>query len=232
MSNTKHCPHCHCSTKVVKIGTTSAKRQRYKCKQCGGTWTSKPRPQRLCACVWHDFSIENFTIYQLCNKYNCGKDKIRELLDCYEVPAIIPSGTHDVVGMDCTYFGKRTNGTEWGILIVADICTKEVLYVEELPGHETWAHYIQALDILNRYGVYPKACVIDGVPGLAGILVNRSLLVQHCQFHQVKTITTYLTKNPILEPNRELRNIALSLTRADRQTFAAMFNRWFVKNKI
>lgn len=232
MSNMKYCPHCHCSTQTVKIGVTSTRRQRYKCKQCKKTWTSKARPQRFYANVWHDYAAENLTIGQLCRKYDCGKDKVRDILKSYEVPNIIPSGTHDVIGMDCTYFGKRANGTEWGLLIVVDLHTKETLYCEELPGHETWAHYIQAIKALNRCGIYPKACVIDGIPGLTGMLANRGILVQYCQFHQVKTITTYLTKNPILEPNKELRNIALSLAHTNRQTFIAMFNTWYRKNEI
>lgn len=232
MSNIKHCPHCHCSTKVVKIGTTSAGRQRYKCRDCSRTWTSKARPQRLQANIWHDYAIEKLTINQLCKKYNCGKDKIREVLNSYKVSNIIPSGTHDVIGMDCTYFGKRANGTEWGLLVVVDLHTKETLYCEELPGHETWAHYIQAVKALNQHDIYPKACVIDGVPGLAKMLVNRGILVQYCQFHQVKTIATYLTRNPILEPNKALRDIALSLAHVDSKTFVAMFTTWCRKNEI
>lgn len=224
MSNTKHCPHCHCST-VVKFGIQH-KRQRYRCKQCNKTWQEKAQFQRLHNAIWYDYAVEDLRIRQLCQKYNFGIDKIRRILLDYRVPSIVPAGQHDVIGMDCTYFGKK-GIDEWGLLIIVDLHTKECLYCEEIPAHETYAHYCNALDALAGLGIHPKSCVVDGVPGLAGVLEHKGLLVQYCQFHQIKTINSYLTRNPILEPNIELRHIALSLTHVNRQTFARAFNAWF-----
>jgi len=132
--------------------------------------------------------------------------------------------------MDCTYFGRK-NIDEWGLLIVVDAITRECLYCEEVPGHETWAHYLTALKCLEQQGIYPKACVIDGVTGLAGILEQKGILVQYCQFHQIKTIIGYLTRNPILEPNMQLKHIALELTHRNRKEFITIFNTWYYKNQ-
>lgn len=57
------------------------------------------------------------------------------------------------------------------------------------------------------------------------------LPVQMCHFHQVKIVTKYLTKNPILEANIELRNIALKLSRTDKESFSGWLNEWYQKRK-
>lgn len=231
MSNIRHCPHCHCNTGIVKIGMTSTNRQRYLCKECHRTWSTKLQPQRLQQAIWHDYAVEDLKIKQLCKKYQLGKDKIRQVLSIHKVTPIVPTGRHDIVAMDCTYFGRR-NIDEWGILIVIDAITGECLYCEEIPGHETYAHYLHALKCLEKYDICPKACVIDGVTGLAGVLTKRGILVQYCQFHQIKTIIGYLTRHPVLEPNIELKRIALELTHRSRAEFITIFNAWFYKNKI
>lgn len=230
MSNMRHCPHCHCSTNVVKNGVTSAKRRRYRCRKCRKTWTTKAHPQRLAKTIWHNYAIEDMHIKQLCKRYKVGNDKIREILHSYEVPLIMPTGQHDILAMDCTYFGKR-NKNKWGMLIVKDALTGECLYCEETPGYETYAHYIQALNHLEVYNIRPKACIIDGITGLAGVLEARGILVQYCQFHQIKTIIGYLTRNPILDQNKELKHIALQLTHVPKKTFIALFNAWYHKNQ-
>lgn len=227
----KYCPRCHCSTNVVKIGVTTANRQRYLCKRCKKTWVNKARPNRINALIHGDYFIHDLKLDYLCKKYDCSKNKLRKIIDEYHAPQIIPSGQHDVIGMDCTYFGRR-GIDEWGLLIIVDLHLGQCLYCEEILGHETYAHYCMALDRLAGFGVYPKACVIDGVTGLAGVLELRGMAVQYCQFHQIKTINSYLTRNPILEPNIELRKIALSLTHVNRQIFISMFNAWYAQNKM
>ncbi len=122
----RYCPRCHCST-VVKFGRQN-KRQRYRCKQCGKTWQSKRQPQRLYDAIWYNWAVEDLRIEQLCREYKLSKDKIREILGSHEVPPIVPSaGTHDILCMDCTYFGRR-GIDEWGMLIVVDAVTGECLY--------------------------------------------------------------------------------------------------------
>lgn len=225
----KVCPHCH-STTIVKFGTRNG-RQRYRCKTCSKTWQNKPQPQRKEAAIWESYAVEDLRIKQLGKKYRLGDDKIRGILARHQVPPITPSGKHDVIGMDCTYFGRR-GVDEWSLLIIIDLHSGECLYCEEIPGHETYAHYCAALDVLAGFGVFPKACVIDGVVGLAGVLARRGLIVQYCQFHQIRTVNSYLTRNPVLEPNIELRKITLSLTYVKRRAFITTFNSWFYKYQV
>ena len=83
--NSKCCPYCHSSTKVVKIGLTTAKRQRYRCNNCLKTWVSKPRPDRLAKLIWHDFVWNNMPVRALSEKYKKHPNSIRDVLHNYEL---------------------------------------------------------------------------------------------------------------------------------------------------
>lgn len=56
---------------------------------------------------------------------------------------------------------------------------------------------------------------------------RKGIPVQHCQFHQLQTITQCLTKRPKLIQNQELRAIALTLTKTIKETFAAKLDEWY-----
>lgn len=74
--NSKHCPHCHFTT-VVKKGTTGSSRQRFKCKNCNKSWTSKPHPQVLVKKIWHDLVFHNLNMKELSSKYGICERTIR-----------------------------------------------------------------------------------------------------------------------------------------------------------
>ena len=50
--------------------------------------------------------------------------------------------------------------------------------------------------------------------------------IQKCQFHQLQTITQKLTRNPKLLAGKELRTLALTLTKTTRQKFTAALDEW------
>ena len=52
-----------------------------------------------------------------------------------------------------------------------------------------------------------------------------------CQFHQVKTLTTKLTRKPKLEAGKELRKISLTLTKTTEKTFTKELDDWYKKWK-
>lgn len=215
----RYCPHCHCST-VIKFGVRN-NRQRYRCKKCKAVWSIK-RPERLSNLIWDDFVFRGFRVADLVDKYHRSKNTIRSILDKHIVPPIIPSGNPTVIAMDCTYFGR-----EYGLLIVIDVHTGKCLYCQEIGHYETIMDYQRAIIYLrNHYHIYPKACVIDGKKGMYSMLEYYHIKPQFCQFHQLQIINKYLTKNPVLEPNIELRRITLSLTHVNHQTFYSMFNAW------
>lgn len=68
--------------------------------------------------------------------------------------------------------------------------------------------------------------VIDGKRGIAGIFEERGIPVQYCQFHQIKTVTKYLTRKPQTEAGRELRYLALTLPGTTEDVFRTALAAW------
>jgi hypothetical protein len=52
-----------------------------------------------------------------------------------------------------------------------------------------------------------------------------------CQFHQKQIIKRYLTLNPILKPNKELRKLVNDLHITDKDSFSLWLNEWHDKHK-
>ena len=224
--NSKHCPHCNCNTIIVKIGMTSSGRQRYKCKRCNKTWTSKPHPHILAKRIWNDLVFRNMNYTELADKYKMSERNIRRKLDLYTPPEIIPTPTN-VIAMDVTYFGRS-----WGILTVLDVHNGRTLYCEPTSGYESVRDYEEAIMALHKHGVYPKTAIVDGKTGVIHMLEEYGIKVQFCQFHQLKIVTQCITRKPILLPNIELRNISLALTHVNKETFEAMVYGWKLRNEI
>lgn len=165
--------------------------------------------------------MNDLTIPQLCTHYNLSDKTIRNYLTAYEVAPTIPHGEHDVIAADVTYFGR-----DFWLLIVIDTNTGEGLYVAPTRGYETSYDYRKAIEYLASFGVYPKACIVDGKKGVIPMLEEFSIIPQYCQFHQIKTVHNYLTRKPILEPNIALRDLTLSLTHVKAETFAKGLRGW------
>lgn len=224
--NSKRCPYCHFNTDIVKIGNTSSGRQRYKCKNCNKTWTSKPHAQVLAKYIWNDLVFRNMNYSELADKYKMSERNIRRKLDLYAPPEIIPTKA-DVIAMDVTYFGRS-----WGILTVIDVRNGRTLHCEATNGYETVWDYEKAIKHLHKYGIYPKVAVIDGKSGIINMLEDYEIKIQFCQFHQLKIVTQCLTRKPVLPPNIELRHIALTLAHTNKESFTTMVYGWKLRNEI
>ena len=59
------------------------------------------------------------------------------------------------------------------------------------------------------------------------MLLKQGIPVQHCQFHQLQTITQCLTRKPKLAPNKELRDIALCLARTTQRGLTTALDLWY-----
>ena len=137
--NSKHCPHCNCSTEIVKKGKTSSNRQRYYCKCCGRTWTNKARFRRLDAKIWNDFVWNNQVVRTLAEKYQKHPNTIRKIINSYAPPNInlsqLSSGEKaaiQVIVMDTTYFGRKH-----GVVSILDAHSGKLLYFQEIFKTET-----------------------------------------------------------------------------------------------
>ena len=104
---------------------------------------------------------------------------------------------------------------------------KKNLYAKVVMS-ETIEEYRAGLKHLLDRGWQIKAIISDG-RGLGQDFFG--IPVQMCHFHQVKIVTKYLTKNPILTPNIELRALALKLTKTDKESFTGWLSEWYEKHE-
>lgn len=92
---------------------------------------------------------------------------------------------------------------------------------------EIAAVYQEGRQILERLGLTFQAIVLDGKPGIKQVF--KGIPIQHCQFHQIKTINKYLTRRPKLSAAIELRTIALALTEVNEEYFTTLLSQWHEK---
>jgi hypothetical protein len=116
-----------------------------------------------------------------------------------------------IIVPDTTFWGRR-----YGVCVFRSWTLKRNLWWGEVAS-ELMAHYHYGRKILEAKGWTFTAAVIDGRRGLATVF--KDIPVQVCQFHQLQTVTKYLTRRPKTEAGKELRMLALTLTKTDEQTF-------------
>lgn len=225
--NRRFCPRCNCSS-TVKHGKRNGK-QRYRCSKCGKTWVNKSRPQRLEQKIWRDYTTNTSTVRELSERYHKHPNTIRRIIHQYALPSLLPSNIHNssVIIMDATYFGRTM-----GELLAIDAHSGIPLFCKEIAGSERTIDYEDAIDTILVNNNDVKACIIDGRKGVRDMLLEKGLLVQQCQFHQLQTITQCLTRHPVLTPNIELRNIAITLTRVNRTTFESLLAGWILRHEL
>ena len=105
--------------------------------------------------------------------------------------------------MDTTCFGRS-----FGVMVLMDSISGQVLSVREVK-HETNALYAEALNDLREKGIAIQSIVCDGRKGLLQLFPE--IPAQLCQFHQVKTASCYLTRNPKTAAGKALWQLALTL---------------------
>ncbi len=86
------------------------------------------------------------------------------------------------------------------------------------------AHYHYGRKILEERGWTFTAAVIDGRRGLATVF--NDIPVQVCHFHQMKTVTKYLTKKPQTDAGKALRTIMFMLTESTEAEFTKLLYDW------
>jgi hypothetical protein len=138
---------------------------------------------------------------------------VRKQLDDYEV------GRHDdlnpqptVVVPDTTFWGRG-----YGVTVFRSWNIKRNIWWNEVKS-EKQAHYYYGRKILEDRGWVFTAAVVDGRRGLATVF--KDIPVQVCHFHQLKTVTKYLTRRSKTEAGQELRRLALTLTKNTEDVFS------------
>lgn len=127
------------------------------------------------------------------------------------------------IAADVTFWGRH-----YGVCVFRSPTLKRNLWWQEVT-EESPAAYAAGLSSLRAQGWTVTGAVLDGKRGVARVFSG--MPVQICQFHQVKTVTKYLTRKPKTQAGWELRGIALQLTKSSEQEFATLLCEWHARWK-
>jgi len=120
--------------------------------------------------------------------------------------------------MDTTYWGRN-----FGVVVFKEWRSKGVLW-RKYVRYETLTDYMEGIDWLEDHRFKIEGIVCDGLRGMFQQLSQYR--VQMCQYHQLRIVQRYLTRNPELPASIELLSITKSLTGTDKESFEGSFEAW------
>lgn len=133
-----------------------------------------------------------------------------------EKKTVIPQPT--VLIADTTFFGKT-----YGVCVFRSPTLKKNIWWTEV-NKEIMATYYYGRKILEDRGWIFTAAVVDGRRGMTTVF--KDIPVQICQFHQMRTVTKYLTRRPETLAGIALRTIMLKLPQSNEKELAKLLSDW------
>ena len=185
---------------------------------CGHQFQSERRSDRLHEILWKEYIEEKQTLSQLAHKHDHSHVWVRKQLDTVVVPISEIAPHPAVVIADTAFWGRQ-----YGVCVFRAWPLATNIWWREVAS-EFMAHYRYGRAILEEGGWTLQAAAVDGKRGF--LKVFGGMPVQICQFHQIKQVTKCLTRRPKIEAGRELRALALTLTKTDEPTFTAALKEW------
>ena len=161
------------------------------------------------------------TIAQLAEDHQRSKRWIRTQLDAASVAQIHVPPQPVVIVADMT-FHKRTFGV---CVLRSPHLKKNIIWYP--ASTETTTIYRECRWELERQGFKITAAVLDGKRGVSEVFWD--IPVQMCHFHQIRTITRYLTSRPNLPAGQTLRALTLTLARTTEQVFSRRLDEWYME---
>lgn len=145
------------------------------------------------------------------------KKTIVAALEAHIVPVKIhtPRPIHLVV--DATYFGKRKDGTSWGVILFRDATNKENLWWKYVDT-EKELYYLEGRVYLERLGYAILSVTCDGFSG--NIPVFKGTPLQMCHFHMKQIVIRNVTLRPKTPAGAALLALAHTLTYTTESQFA------------
>jgi len=210
---------------VIKRGLQDGV-QRYFCKDCRLRFRSTRRENNiLITDIFNDFVFSKQTVRELKPEYRLDKKTIRVCLDKYKNQIKVHTPREIYLVVDATYFGKRKEGTSWGVILFRDYLQKENLWWKFVKG-ERVIDYMEGRDHLISLGYTIKSVTADGFLGLPKLFTG--VPFQICQFHTKKTCIKYLTNNPQTEAGQVLLAIVKTIPKTDYVTFKTRLQKYLI----
>lgn len=201
---------------------------RYFCNFCKKSFSSKRRSNDLAQEIFKLYLYKKQNLNDLSETYKKSINWIKKQIDKYQVKPRKRNPRKVCCVCDATFVGKKKNNNQKGVLVFRDSWEKENLIWKHVKT-EKKEDYLQLKLFLEEKGYDIQGVVIDGKRGVSKVFGD--IPVQICQFHQVKIITSKLTRKPKLEAGKELRKISLTLTNTTEEKFTKDLNDWYEKWK-
>lgn len=129
---------------------------------------------------------------------------------------VVPQAT--VFIPDTTFFGAA-----YGVCVFRSPELKKNLWWTEV-SKEIMTTYYYGRKILEDKGWVFTAAVVDGRRGMTTVF--KDIPIQICHFHQMKTVTKYLTRRPETTAGKELRALMLQLPHSNEKEFTKLLTEW------
>ena len=120
--------------------------------------------------------------------------------------------------MDTCYFGRS-----FGVMVFRDYYSKQNL-LWKFVVNESIADYQLGIDWLKSKGCKIVGIVCDGKRGMFKAFGD--IPIQMCQYHQLAIVTRYITKKPRLAAGKQLKQLAMLLTKTDKESFTGGLKAW------
>jgi len=170
--------------------------------------------------VFDAYVFQRQTAADLGARYGKSERWIREQIGHVSAPTPSVTPVATPIAADMTFWGRG-----YGVCVFRSPTLRQNLWWKE-AATETPAVYAEGLRDLQGQGFMITGAVIDGKRGVARIFEIQGIPVQYCQFHQIKTVTTYLTRKPKSEAGRELRALTLTLPYTTEVLFREALLSW------
>ena len=199
--------------------------QIYGCNDCKHRWRNEKRITKHHD-IWNDFVFHKQTIREICSERNLDKKSVHKYLKDYTVlkkEDHRPRPIHLVI--DTTYFGKRMDGTSWGVTLFRDYDQKENLWWKYVV-HESQDGYLEGKLFLERIGYVILSVTFDGFKG--NIKVFEGIPAQICLFHMKQMVIRGTTLKPKTEAGKILLVLSHTLTKISKELFTERIRKFHV----
>lgn len=168
--------------------------------------------------LWNAYVWKKQNLKQIAKQYSKSIEWVRIQLEkaVVQKKEIVPCPT--VIIPDTTFFGRT-----WGVCVFRSPSLKKNLWWSDVDK-ETMSTYYYGRKILEDKGWIFLAAVVDGRRGMTAVF--KDIPLQICQFHQMKTVTRYLTRKPQIIEGVDLRAIMLTLPKSAEIPFAELLLEW------
>src|SRR3989344_3218321 len=223
-TKTKKCPLCG-DGKVVKRGMQNGL-QTYWCRSCGKRFRStRKRKDNVAKNIFNDLSFRKQTVRELKDIHQLNKKTISSYIHSYEVEEKEHNPREIYLVVDATYFGKRKEGTSWGVILFRDSLEKENLWWK-FVDQEKVAYYIEGKMFLEDTGYIIKSVTADGFLGLNKVFSG--IPFQICQFHTKKMCIRHLTSNPKTIQGQVILALVKTISKTNYITFKTRLQKYII----